>query len=212
VSVVIVAGGKTTWETLIPKSSLAGPCVHPYGLSADMLAQLDAGGSVVLPSVSIRSGIWPGFTRQEVIGAATGYASAKNIYAEPQVADDVYYLCNSQLKQLIPARVSLLDLAPPTMVVDLGAKFTLSGPQASVDVPRNGPARLTLGLTIAPTNRKILSTLLQTRCRRPSLRVGRGSCRMGVGCLSRRSRLHLYYQRRYWWRRSTQWIGPAILS
>jgi uncharacterized protein (TIGR03437 family) len=140
VSVVIVADGKTTWETSIPKSSLVGPCVHPYGLSADMLAQLDAGGSVVLPSVSIRSGIWPGFTRQEMIEAATGYASASNIYAEPQVANDVYYSCNSKLQQLIAPSRSFLDLTPSTMVVDFGAKFTLRGPQASVDVPRNGLA------------------------------------------------------------------------
>jgi uncharacterized protein (TIGR03437 family) len=136
VAVVVEAGGNQTSATSIPKNSVPGPCKHPYGLTADQLATLDGGGAISLPSFSIRSAIWPGFTRQEYMSANIGMAIASSIFAEPQVADDAYYSC---APILFLAPVFGLSLVSTKDQWDLGPQFVLSGPQSAITIPRSSP-------------------------------------------------------------------------
>ncbi len=77
-----------------------GPCVHPYGLTADQLGQLDSGGDVYVGQIDLNSTIGPptgpdlspinGYVRMESASAQflSYSASALSIVTGPLFADD----------------------------------------------------------------------------------------------------------------------------
>jgi uncharacterized protein (TIGR03437 family) len=142
VAVSVQSGASSSYTTSIPKSTAAGPCLSPFGFTADILAQLDAGQTVTFPLFSIASAIGQPAAVPNVTGA--GYirtefaqaiffqmdAPAMTIWTEPLVADDAYYSCSEST----PAG-ALGAFLVAVASFDLGGKFTLHGPQNSLDVP-----------------------------------------------------------------------------
>jgi uncharacterized protein (TIGR03437 family) len=80
-----------------------GPCAHPFGLTADELAQLDAGGQVYVGQIDLYSTIGgppsslfsPAYVRMESANAQflTYGASALSIISQPLFADDYLAGC-----------------------------------------------------------------------------------------------------------------------
>ena len=105
VAVNIQIGNSMSNLATLSLSQDSGPCVHPFGLTADELAELDAGGQVYVGQIDLFSTIGappsslfsPAYVRMESANAQflTYGASALSIISQPLFADDYPEGCAS---------------------------------------------------------------------------------------------------------------------
>ena len=111
----------------------AGPCVHPFGLTADELAALDSGGQVYVGQIDLDSTIGappdslfsPAYVRMESANAQflSYNASGLSLISQPLFADDYLSGCT-----LIGGGVSAGLFAFIFSPLNMGTQITIQGP------------------------------------------------------------------------------------
>lgn len=141
VSLVVEAGDSISNELSIAKASRPGPCQHPLGLSPADLQALDAGGSVLLGSIGIQSGIVVStrentYTRFDAANASFLDQDAViiGLLAQPVTADENYFSCTLTH----PIGVAGVAIFAAANEIDAGEKLILSGPGKTLDLIRLG--------------------------------------------------------------------------
>jgi uncharacterized protein (TIGR03437 family) len=151
VAVNVEIGNTTSNLETLSLSPNAGPCAHPFGLTADELAALDSGGQVYLGQINLYSTIGPptgpslspanGYVRMESANAQflSYNAGGLSLISQPLFADD--YLAGCTLTGGAAARLLGFLLAPLNVgdqvnIQGLGAQLTLTGaPFYSASLP-----------------------------------------------------------------------------
>jgi uncharacterized protein (TIGR03437 family) len=137
VSVVVKTGDIVSNEATIAKASRAGPCEHPFGLSAADMATLDSGGRISFGAVHLQSdvGTAPGLssapTRLEMASAEFFQEDAFDIglFAQTLTGDGSYFGCS-----LAPTPRAIAILLGGD--ADAGDALTLTGPDLSATLSR----------------------------------------------------------------------------
>jgi hypothetical protein len=133
VAVNIQIGNSTSNLATLSLSHDDGPCSHPFSLTADELAQLDAGGEVYVGQIDLYSTIGPpisslfspAYVRMESANAQflTYGASALSIISQPLFADD--YLAGCTLNY----GVGLVGFLADIDALNVGHQVSVQGPR-----------------------------------------------------------------------------------
>lgn len=133
VAVNVEIGNTISNLATLSLSSDAGPCVHPFGLTADELAQLDAGGQVYVGQTDLYSTIGgppsslfsPAYVRMESANAQflTYGASALSIISQPLFADDYLTGCT------LTSGVGLVGFLADINAMNVGDQVSVQGPR-----------------------------------------------------------------------------------
>jgi uncharacterized protein (TIGR03437 family) len=176
VGVNIQVGNSTSNLATLSLSHDDGPCAHPFGLTADELAQLDAGGQVYVGQIDLYSTIGgppsslfsPAYVRMESANAQflTYGASALSIISQPLFADD--YLAGCALTSGLGLFAFLADIS----ALNVGDRVSVQGQAA-----KNSTCclkALVRHRCIAALNPRDLLLLARINCRRHSFRRANG--------------------------------------
>jgi uncharacterized protein (TIGR03437 family) len=135
VAVNIEVGNTISNLATLSLSQNTGPCMHPFGLTADELAQLDSGGQVYVGQIDLFSTIGaaldslfsPAYVRTESAQAQvlTYDASSLSIISQPLFADD--YLAGCALTGGPTARLLAI-----TNSLNVGNQITIQGPAGQI--------------------------------------------------------------------------------
>ncbi|HWY49215.1 MAG TPA: hypothetical protein VNX70_17640 [Bryobacteraceae bacterium] len=150
VAVNIQIGNSISNLATLSVSRDAGPCVHPFGLTADELAQLDSGGQIYVGQIDLYSTIGgppdslfsPAYVRMESANAQfhTYDAGILSIISQPLFADDYLAGCT---RAGVGASAGLFALIFNPL--NMGKEITIQGPAGQVLnllPPGDGPPSL----------------------------------------------------------------------
>ena len=146
VSVLLTVRGAVSNEVTVSNAATSGPCVHPFGLSAEALQALDEGRQVRLPVANLHSDVAPPpggalnnqYTRNEGATAELAQRSAFQIalLAQPLKVGAAYYGCRLGSSLSLSSFIAVDDL-------DAGERLVLTGPDRSLDLVRSLPVLYT---------------------------------------------------------------------
>jgi len=154
VAVNVEIGNTTSNLATLSLSPNAGPCAHPFGLTADELAALDSGGQVYLGQINLYSTIGapagslfsPAYVRMESAQAHffTYNASTLSIISGPLFANDYLVGCTSSGG--LTARTLAVNDS-----LNVGNQVTIQGPGSQELTLLPGPRPLSVYSGTEPT-------------------------------------------------------------